>query len=184
MKRLIATKDKGFTLLELLTAIAIAGILAAIASPSFLGFVNKARIRKAHSDVFGLLLESQRNAVKNSRDCVVTLTPGLETTLTSTCSGDRTLSDAELSHNGAESNGGGDTILDVANELIFNFKGETQTSINGLGDSTNLVIIVSDQDGSHNYQKCIVVSDGIGLIRQGTYPSKDISLDPTECIAD
>lgn len=184
MNRSIAIRDKGFTLLELLTALAIAGILAAIASPSFLSFVNKSRVRKAHADVFGLLLESQRNALKNSRDCVVTLTPGVEPTVNSTCSGDRPLSDAELSHNGAETNSNGDTILEDTNELTFNFKGETTNSINALGDNTNLVIVISDQDGSHNYQRCIVISDGIGLIRQGRYPSQDITFDPTECIAD
>ncbi|MBV5257834.1 prepilin-type N-terminal cleavage/methylation domain-containing protein [Synechococcus moorigangaii CMS01] len=185
MKRLIVTKEnRGFTLIELLTALAIAGILAAIASPSMIGFVNKSRIRQAQADVFGILLDSQRNAIKNSGDCVVTLTPGVESTITSTCSPERRLSNAQLRHNGAESNGGGDQILEETNTLTFNFKGETTDAINASGDSTNLVIIISDRDGNRSYQRCIVISDGIGLVRQGQYPANEATTNPTECIAD
>lgn len=40
---MISGKNKGFTLIELMITIAIVGILAAIAIPSYIGYTNRAR---------------------------------------------------------------------------------------------------------------------------------------------
>lgn len=66
---LFATKQEaGFTLLELLVAVLIIGILSAIAAPGWLGFVNRQRVNKANDTVVAALQEAQRQAKRTKRN--------------------------------------------------------------------------------------------------------------------
>jgi prepilin-type N-terminal cleavage/methylation domain-containing protein len=57
-------QDAGFSLLELIAVMVMIGILAAIAAPSWLTFVNRQRINKANDAVLAALQEAQREAKK------------------------------------------------------------------------------------------------------------------------
>ena len=59
-------KDKGFTLIETIFVAAIIGILAAIAAPSWLAFVNQQRVRAANEELFRALRDAQSQA-KNTK---------------------------------------------------------------------------------------------------------------------
>ncbi|MBW4513099.1 MAG: prepilin-type N-terminal cleavage/methylation domain-containing protein [Scytonematopsis contorta HA4267-MV1] len=61
-------KDKGFTLIELIVIVVIVGVLATIAAPSWLAFVNRQRVNKANDAVLAAIQEAQREAKKNKRD--------------------------------------------------------------------------------------------------------------------
>jgi prepilin-type N-terminal cleavage/methylation domain-containing protein len=58
-------KDRGFTLLELLVVMVSVGILAAIAAPSWLGFINNQRLTSAQSQAFSTLRLAQSNAKRS-----------------------------------------------------------------------------------------------------------------------
>ena len=56
------TKDTGFSLIELIVVMLLVGILAAIAVPSWLTFVNRQQVDKVNDAVFAALQEAQREA--------------------------------------------------------------------------------------------------------------------------
>ncbi len=56
--------SRGFTLLEMLVVIAAVGLLAAIAAPSWLAFINNRRLNSASDQVYLGLRDAQRQAKK------------------------------------------------------------------------------------------------------------------------
>ncbi len=60
--------SKGYTLLELLIVLFLMGILAAIASPSFVGFLQRQRVRAAADLVYRSLSEGRNQATSQKVD--------------------------------------------------------------------------------------------------------------------
>ncbi len=69
-------RRSGFTLIELMITIAIVGILAGIALPSYSAYVEKSKIRTAQSDVvaLGMALENLRQRTLSYGDIVAPVT--------------------------------------------------------------------------------------------------------------
>ena len=64
--------DKGFTLLEVVVIALILGILAAIAAPGWLGFINRQRVRTVNDRVFQTLRFAQSEAKRTKSDIIIT----------------------------------------------------------------------------------------------------------------
>jgi prepilin-type N-terminal cleavage/methylation domain-containing protein len=160
LQRLVS---KGFTLTEVLLTLLIVSILGAIASPSLLSWYNRTRVEAALDKIQGALQEAQRQAMRTSRECEVTLPLTVEPTLTSACfvSGDRQLQNISLS----------DGTTATEQTVTFNFKGRTDT---------NLTLRITAIDGAATVQpRCLLVSNGLGLVRTGLL---DQATTPPTCV--
>jgi len=69
-------KDAGFTVLELLTVIAIAGVLTAIAVPNFLTYQSNSRLKGALSTLRGDLVGARMLAIKRGFEYQVAFNAG------------------------------------------------------------------------------------------------------------
>lgn len=84
--------QRGFTLIELPIIVAVIAILLAIGAPSFLAFLNRAKIVDAIGKVQGALKKAQTEAIRKSKSCSVALNTA-DGKLSSPClvTGDRVL---------------------------------------------------------------------------------------------
>lgn len=151
--------NQGFTLIETLTIVIIIGILSAIAAPGLLGMLNRNKVNTALDEVQGALQEAQREAMRKSQSCTVTL-DSTNSKFTGSClaTGDRTLpSGVSLATN-----------LDPST-VTFSFRGNTN-------NSGKIVVYSND---SNQQKKCLVISNGLGIIRTGNYSGSTPSVTPT-----
>lgn len=76
MRRLNVHKNQGFTLLEILIALAIAGILAALTLPNLLAWLNSNRVQEATDAIQSALRDAQKQAIRRGRSCTINFTNG------------------------------------------------------------------------------------------------------------
>jgi type IV fimbrial biogenesis protein FimT len=59
-------KDKGFTLVEMMTVIAITAVVSAIAIPNFYSFAAGMKLRSASRDLYSTLQKTRMNAIRQN----------------------------------------------------------------------------------------------------------------------
>ncbi len=153
--------SQDFTIIEILIVLLIVGILSALAAPSFLGMLNRAKVNDAVAKVRGALQEAQREAIRKSKSCSVTLdTTNNKVTGSCLVTGDRTLPDGVAMAN------------NINGVIKFSFRGNTTftvpSSVASPTDPSGKIILYKS-DGSTSDRKCVAISNGIGIIRSGTY---------------
>lgn len=70
------TQQRGFTILELMIAVAILGILASIALPSFNSAIAKTQLENAAEAIYSDIRYARSESIKRSLDVTVTFTDG------------------------------------------------------------------------------------------------------------
>lgn len=149
----------GFTLIESLIVISITGILATVSVPNFFGMYQKTKVDSALTTLNGAFQEAQREAMRKSKDCTITLSASGTTnpTISSPCftTGNRTLTGVTLRHNRNSS---------PVNQFRFDYRG---------GSDFLGTMVISSATTPH--QRCFVVSNGIGMTRIGYYDRRQTS---------
>lgn len=145
------SKDRGFTLIESLTVVAIAGILMAMALPSFLAAHNRAKLAQATELVVATLQEAQRTSMRRNQSCTLTLDKDHHKI--------QGLSGCLLSE---------DRYL--PNPVTLNYTGTTPRIEYGIrgNTTTNKAIILAIPDNP-NESRCLTVSAPLGIIRLGSH---------------
>lgn len=142
-------KNQGFTLLELLVTIAIAGILVSVAVPSFYNLIANSNLTSTTNSLVGAFNLARSEAIEAGQPVIVELTGGgafqirnvtTDTVLRSygapasgvtiTAAGDLVTYQA----NGYRTFGGGDFTLEVCNDL-----GDCRTVTVSSGGSVSVV---------------------------------------------
>ena len=144
--------DRGFTLLELMIVLFIVGIIAVIASPSFIGLLNRVRVNNSLETLLGAIKETQRLAIRQGRRCQININPNtnLLTATPSYCL---------LSNRNIDESVNIRTNLSGSIPYIyFSHKGNT----------TRMGTIVLSSNFTDT-QKCFVISLGLGIMRTGEY---------------
>lgn len=148
-------KDRGFTLLEMITVIIIIGVVAAIAAPNLLGLLNRNRVNEAMREIEGGLKEAQKQAIRNRTRCTVNIT-------------------ANGISNPA---GGGGCLLSnrVVNDLVTLNSNRANIVFSGKGSITidNAAnprpVLVAYMANGTDKQGCVVIQNYLGSIRTGDY---------------
>lgn len=149
MPRSSVSKDLGFTLAESLIVIAIGGILAAMAIPSAIAALNRAKLAQATDMVVASLQEAQREAIRSNRTCTLTLDKA---------------AGKILGQQGCLLSG--DRIL--PNEIKLEYTGTGEIDYGMRGNTTNNESILLQVKNTANY-RCLTVSAPLGIIRLGSY---------------
>lgn len=151
--------NQGFTLIEMLVILIIIGILSAISAPSFLGMLNRSKVNSALNEARGALQEAQRESIRKSKTCTVVVPAGNNVALISPTNclvtGDRQLGGVNTDHSNSVA-GSGNWVI------TFDFKGRTN-------DVASAGTVVFSLPNNSVPKKCLVVSQGLGLIRTGNY---------------
>ncbi|MEG4014330.1 MULTISPECIES: pilus assembly FimT family protein [unclassified Microcoleus] len=164
--------DAGFTLIEVLIIVLILGIFASIAAPSWLGFINRQRVRTVNDRVFQTLRSAQSDAKRTKSDRVITFLPTdpptatINTvpapttplqTVTFDAGGEIKAGQVKLTHNAVS--------LTPANSIVFNYQGNVNELPPDPVDTTKkrLVVTVSAVNGGG--KQCAIVETLIGGMR-------------------
>ncbi|WP_309745118.1 GspH/FimT family pseudopilin [Chamaesiphon sp. OTE_20_metabat_361] len=149
MQHSSVSRDLGFTLAESLIVLAIVGILVAIAIPSAIAALHRAKLAQATDMVVASLQEAQREAIRSNRTCTLTLDKAAGKILGQQgclLSGDRTLPD----------------------EIKLDYTGTGDIDYGMRGNTTDNKSILLQVKNTANY-RCLTVSAPLGIIRPGSY---------------
>ena len=171
--------NKGFTIVELLIVIAIVGILASIAAPSALKWVDREKQNSYIRELISYLELVKKETRRWNGSCSIQTRTFSSNPLDPFTRNKTPVNGFTVTCNGMDKSNKKSIINRVpkidprvfqeVNQRIFNFTPKGHLSINGNQDK--LLIIVGGRPDSDSYQKpkCILLEAPIGMINTGIY---------------
>ncbi|GAB4234790.1 MAG: hypothetical protein Kow0049_18910 [Stanieria sp.] len=163
----VPKSNSGFTLIEIVITSIVVGVLAAISVPNLFGLFTQNTVKADISKIESALKEAQRQAIRKSKQCTVSIDYSSSPIAISSNPPDCILSKREIDETLVMKSEPNDSTLDIT----FSYKGNVQNSYT--------IVLYSDFAST---RKCVYVSDGLGIIKQGSYLG-DVSgtIDPNQC---
>lgn len=165
----------GFTMIELLVVILMAGVIAAIAAPSWQGFLDRQRMNAARSDLMGVLKNAQDEAqARQQRKQVIFPTATSSTPLTVSVRNSDLASISSVSFTNSPST---TTVLGdgkvstkfrivASTPVVFDYNGRV------IGTTPSVIRIINSQSppppvGQSPTQSCVIVTTLLGGLKPG-----------------
>ena len=158
--------DAGFTILELLIIVIMLGILASIAAPGWLGFINRQRVRTVNDRVFQSLRLAQSEAKRTKSPVTITFDKNVDPPIVTFVPPLATGGSTQTLNGGGEIKSGTialtfnkpDSTDPKKSSLVFDYQGNLAT-----GTTTPFIVAVSTVQGGG--KQCAIVETLIGGMR-------------------
>ena len=208
MRRLNVHKNQGFTLLEILVALAITGILAALTLPNLSAWLNRNKVKEATDAIQLALEDAQRQAIRRGRNCTINFTnptgtdPTVYSQITASEPGclvainDKASPLIPLENPDERSLSLPQEVfmvvdnfptLDGSKGVKFSFRGHVPGLTFDPPQNRAIIVLYSAADATadpypNQERKCIVIASLLGIVKQGTYTGTSLTnLDASNC---
>ena len=163
----MSNQEQGFSLIEMIITATIVGILAVVTAPSLVGLFNQNRVTEALIEVKGAIKEAQRQAIRRGKTCKIKFD---EVTVQGK-SRHRVTTVTNADEPGSNYSGCllRERILPEVITLDTSLPGNTPKIIfshRGNTTSSGTIALSTSEQG---IQKCLVISNGLGIMRTGNY---------------
>ncbi|MDB9430198.1 type II secretion system protein [Microcystis aeruginosa CS-555/01A07] len=197
MRRLNVHKNQGFTLLEILVALAITGILAALTLPNLSAWLNRNKVKEATDAIQLALEDAQRQAIRRGRSCTINFTnpTGTSPTVYSQITASEPGCLVATNTNASSLNLPEEIFMVVNNfptlgsspGVQFSFRGHVPELTFVPRASQAIIVLYSAADATadpypNQERKCLVIASLLGIVKQGTYTgTSPTNLDANNC---
>jgi prepilin-type N-terminal cleavage/methylation domain-containing protein len=197
MRRLNVHKNQGFTLLEILVALAITGILAALTLPNLSAWLNSNKVKEATDSIQLALEDAQRQAIRRGRNCTINFTnpTGTDPTVYSQITASEPGCLVATNTNGGFLSLPQEVFMVVNNFPLqgsspgvqFSFRGHVPGLTFDPPEDQAIIVLYPAADATadpypNQEKKCLVIASMLGIIKQGTYNGTSLSnLDARQC---
>jgi prepilin-type N-terminal cleavage/methylation domain-containing protein len=196
MRRLnVHHKNQGFTLLEILIALAITGILAALTLPNLLAWLNRNKVQEATDSIQSALQDAQKQAMRRGRICTINFTNGTGTSPTVYSQIRASEAGCLVMANAGSLNLPQEVFMVVRNfptlgsspGVQFSFRGHVPGLTFTPPENQAIIVLYPAANASaapypNQERKCLVMASLLGIVKQGTYTGTSLTnLDASKC---